>query len=455
MKKILFYYPKIVENEDSSSLYRGLPFSVMALAAQFNPTEYEIKIVDGRLEDKNTFSIWKWFDDDVVCVGISTMTSYQIKDGLEFARLVRDSNSKVPILWGGWHPSLMPDQTIKDDLVDIVCIGQGEITLPRLVESISSNLSLEDVPNLVYKRKNGEIVHTKIEPLKVFSHTKPIERAYSYVDMESYIQPLWGNKRVIGYESSRGCPWSCSFCSIGSVYKGRWSSLGARNVADSVELLKNRYEVDAIHFFDNNFFVNRDRVLEFSSQIRERELNIHWDGTSVVEQFIKFPNDYIEELKKSGFFRVIVGVESGDEEVLKRIKKRHNPAQVLELVEKCKQNNIMASLSFMVGFPWNPEKDFYETIGLIEKIKKIDPNTEILLFIFSPYLGTQLFGTAVEYGMEFPKSLEGWANYTYDKLNVPWISQKLFHKIDRYISFFGTKKMTSSVTEFLKGSNKI
>jgi len=453
MKKILFYYPKIVENQDSSPLYRGLPFSVMALAAQFDPAEYKIKIVDGRIEDKNACSIWKWFDDDVIFVGISAMTSYQIRDGLKFAQLVRNSNPNVPILWGGWHPSLMPSQTLKDDLVDIVCIGQGEDTLPRLAESLLSRGSLKDVPNLMYKLENGEIVRTRAEPLKSFSDTRPIEQAYSYVDVESYIQTLWGNKRAIGYESSRGCPWRCSFCSIGSVYNGRWNSLTAMRVADSVEFLKKRYNVDAIHFFDNNFFVNRDRVLEFSSLIKERGLNIRWDGTSVVEQFINFPTSYIEELKESGFFRVIVGVESGDEDVLKKINKRHNPGQVLKLVEKCKQNNIMASLSFMVGFPWNPEKDFDETKALIEKIKKIDPNTEILLFIFSPYLGTQLYETSIEYGMKFPNNLEGWADYTYDKLNVPWISQKLFHKIDRYISFFGTKEMTSSVTEFFKGNN--
>ncbi|SCY70809.1 B12-binding domain-containing radical SAM protein [Alkaliphilus peptidifermentans] len=453
MKKILFYYPQIVENKDSSPLYRGLPFSVMALAAQFNDREYNIKIVDGRLEDKKNTNIWKWFDKDVICVGISAMTSYQIRDGLKFAELIRNSYPQVPIVWGGWHPSLMPTQTIKDDLVDIVVIGQGEATLPRLVERLYIKGSLKEVPNLVYKDENREIVWTKIEALKVFSNTKPIERAYKYVDMESYIQPLWGNQRVIGYESSRGCPFICSFCSIGSVYKGKWSSLTAQKIADSVELLKKSYNVDAIHFFDNNFFVNRNRVLEFSTIIRERELNIRWDGTSVVEQFIKFPTDYIEELKQSGFFRVIVGVESGDEDVLKRINKRHRPAQVLELVEKCKASNIMASLSFMVGFPWNPEKDFYETIALIEKIKRIAAETEILLFIFSPYLGTELFETAIKYGMKFPNSLEEWADHTYDKLNVPWISQKLFHKMDRYISFFGTKEMTSSVSNFLKGTN--
>ncbi|HBB28970.1 MAG TPA: hypothetical protein DC000_06945, partial [Clostridiales bacterium] len=140
-----------------------------------------------------------------------------------------------------------------------------------------------------------------------------------------------------------------------------------------------------------------------------------------------------------------------DDDVLVKINKRHTNDQVLKLVEKCKQHNIMASLSFMVGFPWNPEKDFEETILLIEKIKNINSNTEILLFIFSPYLGTPLYETALEYGMDFPDSLEGWSKYTYEKSNAPWIDNHLLKKINRYISFFGTKDMPPNIAEFLQG----
>ncbi len=185
--------------------------------------------------------------------------------------------------------------------------------------------------------------------------------------------------------------------------------------------------------------------------MKEENIPVRWDGTTVVEQFSGFSDEYIEGLKESGFFRVIVGVESGDEDVLEKINKRHRNHQVLQLVEKCKRHNIMASLSFMVGFPWNPEKDFEETIHLIENIKSIDPSTEILLFIFSPYLGTPLYDVALEYGMTFPDSLEGWSRYTYERSNTPWISDKLLRKINRYISFFGTKDMSSGLASFLQG----
>lgn len=450
MKKVMLYYPKTTGNEDSSPLYRGLPLSLLTLAAQLDKEKYEILLIDGRIESWDTPEIIKWLDD-IICVGISSMTSYQIKDGLEFASFIRSINKSVPIVWGGWHPSLMSDQTIQDDLVDIIIVGQGDITFPALVEQLKKKGSLNKISNLVLKDESKRIVHTRLEPLIEFSKIKSIENAYSLIDVNNYIQSLWGNKRVVGYESSRGCPWRCRFCSIGSVYEGRWNALPAERVASEVEYLYHNYNIDAIHFFDNNFFVDKKRVEKFSSILIDRGINIKWDGTSVVEQFVGFSDDYIELLKSSGFFRVIVGVESGDEDVLERLNKRHRNEQVLELVKKCDEHGIMASLSFMVGFPWNPQRDINKTIELIEKIKEISPSTEILLFIFTPYVGTELFNVALNNGLEVPKSLIEWSKYTYEKVNTPWLSPKLVRKINRYTSFFGTKNMSKDMLNIFKG----
>ncbi len=452
MKKVILYYPKLTGDEDSRPLYRGLPLSVLTLAAQFDEKEYQITVIDGRLENSSSeYDLSNLLDDECICVGVSAITSYQIMDGINFSRQVKQLNPNIPIVWGGWHPSLMPQQTISSDFADIVVTGQGEITFPRLVETLAQKGSLHDIYNLVFKNDEHNIIVTEKNFLKEIKTVKPIERSYKYIDMENYIQALWGNQRVAGYESSRGCPWNCKFCSIGSVYNRRWNSITAEQTMGGVKYLYENYNIDAVHFYDNNFFVDEKRAGEFSRFMTEENIPVRWDGTAVVEQFANFTDEYIEQLVKSRFYRVIIGVESGDEDVLKKINKRHRNHQVLQLVEKCKRHNIMASLSFMVGFPWNPEKDFEETVGLIEKIKEINPNTEILLFIFSPYLGTPLYDVALEYGMIFPDSLEGWAGYTYEKANTPWISDRLLKKINRYISFFGTKDISSELVKFLQG----
>lgn len=451
MKRVILYYPKLTGEEDSQPLYRGLPLSVLTLAAQLDEEKYQIIVIDGRLENNDYNSILNLLDDECVCVGVSSTTSYQIMDGLNFSRQVKELNPGTLIVWGGWHPSLMPEQTISNDLIDIIVTGQGEITFPLLVERLDQKGSLHDISNLIYKDLEHKVITTEKNILKDIKTVKPIEHSYQYIDMENYVQALWGNQRVIGYESSRGCPWSCKFCSIGSVYNRRWNSLTAEQTFNGVKYLYEKHSIDAVHFFDNNFFVDEKRAQDFSRLMKEEKIPVRWDGTTIVEQFSGFSDEYIVSLKESGFFRVIVGVESGDEDVLEKINKRHRNHQVLQFVEKCKRHNIMASLSFMVGFPWNPEKDFEETIRLIEKIKSIDLNTEILLFIFSPYLGTPLYDIALEYGMTFPNSLEGWSRYTYERSNTPWISDKLLRKINRYMSFFGTKDISSDLVSFLQG----
>ncbi len=455
MKKVILYYPKLTGDEDSQPLYRGLPLSVLTLAAQFDERRYQITVIDGRLEDNTYNSISNLLDDKCVCVGVSAMTSYQIMDGMNFSRQVKELNPDIPIIWGGWHPSLMSRQTISSGLVDIVVTGQGEITFPQLVERLAQKGSLKDVPNLLYKDDKNNIASTGECFLKEIKTVKSIEHSYKYINMEHYIQELWGNKRVIGYESSRGCPWNCKFCSIGSVYSRRWNALTAEQTLNGVKYLYEKHSIDAVHFYDNNFFVDKKRALDFSRCMTAENILVRWDGTAIVEQFANLSDEYIEDIIKSRFYRVIIGVESGDEDVLKKINKRHRNDQVLQLIEKCKRHHVMASLSFMVGFPWNPEKDFEETVRLIEKIKGIDPNTEILLFIFSPYLGTPLYNVALEYGMTFPDSLEGWSRYTYEKSNAPWISDKLLKKINRYISFFGTKDISSGLVSFLQGGKNV
>jgi len=451
MKKVILYYPKLSGKGDSQPLYRGIPLSVLTLASQLDENRYQVTVVDGRIEEDSYDGILKLLDDECVCVGVSAITSYQLMDGMNFSLQVKAYNPNIPIIWGGWHPSLMSRQTISSKFIDIIVTGQGESTFPKLVEKLEHKGNLMDVPNILFKDKMHNILSTGESFLKDIKTTKPIERSYQYINMENYIQSLWGNQRVIGYESSRGCPWNCNFCSISSVYGRRWNALTAEQTFNGIKYLNETHRIDAVHFYDNNFFVDEKRAQDFSRLMIEGNIPVKWDGTTVVEQFSSLSDEYIESLMESRFFRVIVGVESGDECVLKKINKRHRNNQVLQLVEKCKRHNIMASLSFMVGFPWNPEKDFEETVRLIEKIKGIYPNTEILLFIFSPYLGTPLYDVAHEYGMTFPDSLEGWSRYTYERSNTPWISDSLLRKINRYISFFGTKDISFGFVSFLQG----
>ena len=450
MRRVVLFYPSLINGDESPTLYTALPLSLVALAAPLRAASFEVEILDERLHIYTEEEIGKQLEGAVL-VGISAITSYQIVNGLRFARSVRRLAPHIPIVWGGWHPTLMPMETLRHPLVDAVAIGQGEEILPQLAQRARDRLPFKGVPNILYKDTGGQVViNPRIEMARYPVYGSPAG-GYTAVDLERYIHPQWGHRRVVGYESSRGCPYRCAFCSIGAVYKRHWHGLPAETVARDIARLRDEYGIDAVHFFDNNFFLDVRRAARFAEGLIESSTCVAWDGTVVAQQFVRFSPQTIERLRRGGLFRVIVGGESGDEEVLKKIHKAHTNRQILETARRCKEYGLMSSFSFMVGFPWNPEQDTARTIDLIGQIRHIDKNSEILLFVFSPYLGTPLYDVARQAGMAFPDTLEGWANFTYDKANTPWMPERLMKRIDRYLRFFGTKQQSADEESFFRG----
>lgn len=449
MSNILLFYPSFQNAEQGQSLYVDVPLSVATLISRLSQKRHSIEIFDQRIEHPFDFKKLQYID----IVGISITTSQQIINGLNFARQARAYKRDIKFIWGGWHASLMPQETIKNEFVDILIIGQGEYIFPLVIDAVE-NHCLHQVPNILYKDSSGSVHENIIQDYIDMPIPQSMIPIYPFLKMEQYIHAEWGKKRILGYESSRGCVNACGFCSISSIFKRKWYGIPAENIYCDLLYLKEQYSIDAVHFFDNNFFVDKQRAFQFAAKMEENSLDLQWDGTVVVKQFLNFTSCELEKLKRGGLYRIIAGIESGDKEVLRNINKYHTNEQVIQLVKRCREFEIMPSLSFMIGFPWNPEQDIKNTIRLIEKIKEIYNKTEILLFIFSPYLGTPLYHIALEHGMRAPSSLDEWAQFTYEKTNTPWMTQKLQKKADRYVKFFGTKELSENEHNFYVLMNK-
>ena len=178
-KKIILVRPLVFSK---TRMYYGAPLALLAISRLLaDENNYNIKIFDPTVNKNYIDSIIKEAKD-ALCLGISALTGYSIFDGLRIARAVKKKYPKLPIVWGGWHPSILPLETIKDPLVDMVVVGQGERTFTELVHALEHKQSLKNIKGLIYKTKTGKIISNPPRPLESLDNFPAIP--YHLIDAE-------------------------------------------------------------------------------------------------------------------------------------------------------------------------------------------------------------------------------------------------------------------------------
>ncbi|MFH1996319.1 MAG: radical SAM protein [Candidatus Omnitrophota bacterium] len=359
---------------------------------------------------------------NAVCVGISTITGPHIKHSLEVAREIRRINPETPLVWGGWHPSLKPEQTLKSDFVDTVIVGQGEKAFADLVENIKNGKRSEDIISYPYADK-------ATFPVYDFSLLDDVERYIipTYVGSLRYV-PI----RQISLFSSQGCPFGCTFCAIESVYGKHYSGWPIEAVADLVQDCIKKYRINSVLFDDDNFFIGKKRALEFAEILLKRGMRINWSSDARVDTLCSLSPSEWELLDRSGCKWMLIGAESGAQATLDRLNKKITPEMILNLGRLCRRYNIVPSFSMMVGAPGETDDDIDKTFALIDTLKAEAPSSELLLFLYTPYPGTPLYDLSLEMGFKEPGSLEEWSELYLDIPTVPWVKSGLVERVRRY-----------------------
>jgi radical SAM superfamily enzyme YgiQ (UPF0313 family) len=340
------------------------------------------------------------------------MTGYQIKGGIAAAKRVREL-SDVPIVWGGWHVSLLPEESIRSPHVDIVVRGQGERTFAELVQVIEEKGDFKKIPGITFK--DGDEVFSTVDPSIIsLDDLDPIP--YDLIDINRY-HPHFS------YLSSIGCPMSCGFCADAVVYKRKWKAMNGLRLAEDITRLSKKlsWRIKSIYFIDNNFFVDPERVRIFCNEMIKRGVRITWEALGHPRQLARLDDNFYKLIKQSGCYRILVGAESGSQAILDYINKNAAVEDTLLFVKKCQENQIIPVLSFMCGFPKSPIDDLKETVLFINEAKRINENAKIKLFFFTPYPGSFLYQEAIQNGFQPPKSLEDWSRYTLNTRNMPYL----------------------------------
>lgn len=401
-----------------------MPLALLAVGSAVDRSRFEVVVIDGRLESDTVRAV-RDAARDALCVGMSVLTGAPIRDALMVARALRAENPQLPIIWGGWHPSLFPGGCLADPAIDVVVTGQGEDTFIEIVERLAAGTPLDGCAGLGFRR-NGETLIASSRPLRDLNAFPAHD--YSLIPVARYFA-LKG-KRQLDYISSQGCRFRCAFCADPYVYKRGWVGLTPERIGREVEALLNHVSFTELAFQDETFFTQPARVEAICDQFLARRLPITWTATMRADQGVRMNERTFVKARAAGLTRVMIGVESGAQQMLDAMKKDMTVAHVLEVAERCVRHDIGAIFNFIVGFPDEPAESVRETMTLIKRLRSMRPDFETPLFYYRPYPGTEIADGRADY--VFPTRLEDWADFDYVGARGPWVSDEKWKLIERF-----------------------
>jgi len=408
VKKILLIDPSLTRPKDmDAEKYRiGVvpPLGLAYIAAVMENEGYEVKIVDCiaegfnkepiyleegilyGLSDEDLRKIITDFSPDIV--GVSCLFSNKSIDAHNVCRLVKEFNSKIPTVMGGIHPTVRPKETLEDENVDFVVLGEGEYTFRDLVKTLEKDDDVSNIDGLGYKKHGQITINLKTKFIENLDEIPFPARHLLRMDIYSSAQsPHSFDLKQVPYTtmlSSRGCTANCTYCCLKHVGGRRYRTRSAENVLEEIKYLVKEYNIKEIHFEDDNLTLNKKRALKIFEGIKK--LGINWNvpsGTAIfaIDEVI------LEKMKESGAHTVSLAIESGNQEVLtKLMRKPVKLSKVRPIAEKAKQVGLKVKGFFIIGYPGETKENIEETIEFARSLK-LDWSH---FFIAFPHYGTDL-----------------------------------------------------------------
>ncbi len=442
MKKIILYNP-----QSSSNSKPILPLALLAVGAVLEG-HYEYCIVDGNTDANPISSLSRLIENNSsqYILALTVMPGPQLSQAVPLCQELKARYPELVIVWGGYFPTQHWDVCLCSGIVDYAVRGHGELAFLELVNYINgiSLSKLSDIQGIAYCDPSTGAVTNPMAPIP---NPRDLPACnFDKVPVELYIRNTFLGSRTLGYHSSYGCPFFCNFCAVVNMVNGKWLAQTASQTADVVQTYVERWGVNAVEFYDNNFFVHEARTAEFSERILP--LNINWWGEARIDTLLKYSNHTWKLMRDSGVKMMFMGAESGSAETLKRMDKggTMSPEKTLEIARVMREWGIIPEFSFVMGNPPNPEEDINSTIEFIRKVKKVNPQAEIVMYLYSPVpLSGDLYDEAQAEGFAFPKTLDEWVGLDWTKFSqrrssaMPWIKQTLqqrLHDFERVLNAY-------------------
>ena len=439
MNKVLLFNPRAAETK------ARVPNSILSIAASIEG-KYGYAIVDGNLEKNPLKVLLSYLDTGEYDVFASTvMPGPQLKQAIPCTKEIRKRYPHVKIVWGGYFASNHSQVSINSGYVDYIIYGPGDYAFPMLMEAIESGSSLHHIPNLIFK-ENDSIIKTKKDDLYDQDVLPPLpyEKLNTFYPMRKYIGKSVLGTKTFAYHSSVGCPFKCAFCGVVPIYNARWRGRSAEKIYEDIKWVKEKYGIDAVEFYDSNFFVSEKRVVEFSKLVKKETLV--WWGEGRIDTIDKYADESLSIMREAGCKMIFHGAESGNDEMLKKMDKggTQSGEQIKRFAARMAKFDIIPEYSFVVGTPADTEEEVNRQIDFdiqfIREIKEINPKTEIIIYVYSPVPteGSQLSKDVINSGFHFPKTLDEWTDPQWENFDLhrnpltPWLKPYMINKIKNF-----------------------
>jgi anaerobic magnesium-protoporphyrin IX monomethyl ester cyclase len=367
------------------------PLGLLYIATYLsNNSNHKVKILDAHLQKLQPEEIAN-FAEDYDVIGITTLT-FSLVDVIQTVNSIRRINHTIPIVLGGPHLAIFPEESIKIKGVSFCLRGESDISFLMLIDRLAEySTDYSDIPGLYWKSDNRVKGNADIEFINDLDQL-PIPNR-TLLDFKSYASVLSSKKNSKDYVttafSSRGCPYKCTFCDRPNLGKSFRANSAQRVVNEISSILD--LGIREILFYDDTFAIKKNRVLEICELILERKLKFKWDIRTRVNDV---DQKMLNLMKKAGCSRINFGVESGNDQILRSLKKGITKKIALKTFKLTRKEGIETLGYFMFGCQDETRSQMHETLNFAKELKPDYAHFAIL----TPFPGTPIYKQALKEG---------------------------------------------------------
>ena len=366
------------------------------------------------------------------------------------SRAIRAERPGLPIVWGGYFPSLYPDAALNNDYVDYLIRGQGEETLPELLDARARGAGdLSHIAGLSWRR-DGAVVNN---PPRAFTprHIAPALDYGLLRDPRAYLVDTFLGARTAAHQAALGCRFRCTFCGVAAMFRGATALPPAERLDHELAFLKHEIGADSIQFYDHNFFDREADMVPLLEVLAKHELP--WWCYARADALLNLSPESWRLVRESRLRMAYIGAETPNERLLKSIRKGTRPDQTLAVAELCRRHGVIPELSFMVAPPEDPEGETERTFDFIRQVKQVNPHAEIIVYIYTPLpaesvpdargSSSRRCATCTARRCDFPRPPSSgprhrWVDYSCHA-DAPWVSPRLRQRIRDFNTVLGCR----------------